>query len=169
MGKSGGDGDTSRHWTLHFKTVEMVNLPLCVPPVSAFPTANHSFLPQTLYFFQCPCPGWEPQPYQHLRASCLLLWLSRDPRLVLQQPAVWAAAINSDSSLWAPIQILGVSFKKWSESPSVVSNSLRPHGLHSPWNSPGQNSGVGSLSLLQGIFPTQGANRGLPHCRRILY
>ena len=37
---------------------------------------------------------------------------------------------------------------------SVVSDSLRPHGLYSPWNSPGQNTGVGSLSLLQGIFPT---------------
>ena len=35
--------------------------------------------------------------------------------------------------------------------------------------SPGQNTGVGSLSLLQGIFPTQGSNPGLPHCRRILY
>ena len=31
-----------------------------------------------------------------------------------------------------------------------------PHGLYSPWNSPGQNTGVGSLSLLQGIFPTRG-------------
>ena len=51
----------------------------------------------------------------------------------------------------------------------VVSDSLRPHGLYSPWNSPGQNTGVGSLSLLQGIFPTQGSNPGLPHCRRILY
>ena len=39
----------------------------------------------------------------------------------------------------------------------------------SPWNSLGQNSGVGSLSLLQGIFPTQGLNPGLPHCRRFLY
>ena len=39
----------------------------------------------------------------------------------------------------------------------------------SPWNSPGQNTGVGSLSLLQGIFPTQGLNAGLPHCRWILY
>jgi len=34
---------------------------------------------------------------------------------------------------------------------------------------PGQNSGVGSLSLLQGIFPTQGWKPGLLHCRRILY
>ena len=48
-------------------------------------------------------------------------------------------------------------------------NSLQPHGLYSPWNSPGQNTGVGSLSLLQGIFPTQGSNLGLPQCRRILY
>ena len=56
-----------------------------------------------------------------------------------------------------------------SESHLVVSNSLRSHGLCSPWNSPAQNTGVGSLSLLQGIFPTQGLNPGLPHCRWILY
>ena len=47
--------------------------------------------------------------------------------------------------------------------------TLRPHGLYSPWNSLGQNTGVGSCSLLQGIFPTQVSNPGLPHCRRILY
>ena len=40
---------------------------------------------------------------------------------------------------------------------------------YSPWNSLGQNTGVGSLSLLQGIFPTQGLNPDLPQCRRILY
>ena len=40
---------------------------------------------------------------------------------------------------------------------------------HSPWNSPGQNTGVGSCCLLQGIFPTQGLNPGLPHCGWILY
>ena len=43
------------------------------------------------------------------------------------------------------------------------------HGLYSPGNSPGQKTGVGRLSLLQGIFPTQGANLGLLHCRWILY
>ena len=58
---------------------------------------------------------------------------------------------------------------KWNESCSVMSNSLRPHVLYSPWNSPGQNTGVGSPSLLQGIFPTQELNPGLPHCRHILY
>ena len=45
------------------------------------------------------------------------------------------------------------------ESRSVVSDSLWPHGLYNPWNSPGQNTGVGSLSLFQGIFPIQGLNQ----------
>ena len=47
----------------------------------------------------------------------------------------------------------------------VTSNSLQPHGLYSL----GQNTRVGSLSLFQGIFPTQGSNPGLLHCRWILY
>ena len=50
-----------------------------------------------------------------------------------------------------------------------MSDSLQPQGLYSPWNSPGQNTGVGSLSLLQGFFPTQESNWGLLHCRWILY
>ena len=56
-----------------------------------------------------------------------------------------------------------------SESHSVVADSLQPHRLYSPWNSPGQNIEMGSLSLLQGIFPTKGLNPGLLHCRWILY
>ena len=43
------------------------------------------------------------------------------------------------------------------------------HATLSPWKSKGQNTGVGSLSLLQGIFPTQGSDPGLLHCRQILY
>ena len=43
------------------------------------------------------------------------------------------------------------------------------HGLYSPWNSPGQNTWVGSLSLFQGIFPTYGSIPGLLHCRQILH
>ena len=50
-----------------------------------------------------------------------------------------------------------------------MSDSLKPHELYSPWNSPGQNTGVNSYSLLQAIFPTQGSNPGLPPCRQILY
>ena len=41
--------------------------------------------------------------------------------------------------------------KSESESHSILSDCLRPHGLYSPWNFPGQNTGVGSLSHLQGI------------------
>ena len=61
----------------------------------------------------------------------------------------------------------GKLYKVKSESHSLMSDSLRPHGLYSPWDSPGQNTGVGDLSLLWGIFPTQGSIPGLPHCRRI--
>ena len=70
-------------------------------------------------------------------------------------------------------------YVEWvSESHSVMSISLWPHGLYSPWNSPGQNTRVGSLSLLQGTFLffffqgtflTQGLNWCLPHCKWILY
>ena len=72
---------------------------------------------------------------------------------------------NSFFNAWAKAR----SYYKTSESHSVVSNSLRPHGLYSSWNSPGQHTGVGNISPLQEIFPTQGLNPGLPHCRRILY
>ena len=50
-----------------------------------------------------------------------------------------------------------------------MSDFLQAHGLHSAWNSPGQSTGVGSHSLLQGIFPTQESNLDLLHCRQIIY
>ena len=50
-----------------------------------------------------------------------------------------------------------------------MTNSSQPHGLYSPWHSLGQEPGGGSLSFLQEIFPAQGSNPGLPHCRQILY
>ena len=59
-------------------------------------------------------------------------------------------------SVFTHLNCLLTLVKVKSESRSVVSISLQPHGLYSPWNSLGQNTGVGSLSLLQGIFPTQG-------------
>ena len=60
---------------------------------------------------------------------------------------------------------------RWNRS--VVSDSLRPHGLLPtrllrPWDSPGKNTGVGCHFLLQGIFPTQGSNPDLPHWRQTL-
>ena len=50
-----------------------------------------------------------------------------------------------------------------------MSDSLQPHGLYSPWDSPGQNTGAGSHFLLQRIFLTQRSNPNLPHSRRIFY
>ena len=86
---------------------------------------------------------------------------------------------EASRSMWFSVECLNSAYlleystrtegRSESESRSVVSNSLRPHGLYSPWNSPGHNTGVGSLSLLQGIFSTQGSNPGLPHCRWIIY
>ena len=70
--------------------------------------------------------------------------------------------IQKDDGIWS-------HHFKASETCSVVSNSFWPHGLCSPWNSLGQNTGGGSLSLLQGIFPTQGLNPSHLHCRQILY
>ena len=63
-------------------------------------------------------------------------------------------------------KMLNITNNCKSESHSVDSNSLQPHGLYSPWNSPGQNTGD---PFLQRIFPTQGLNPSLLHCKKILY
>ena len=68
--------------------------------------------------------------------------------------------------------------KAMSESESVNNSvkfeSLQPHGLEParllcPWNSPSKNNGVGCHYLLQGIFPTQGSNPALLHCKQMIY
>ena len=89
----------------------------------------------------------------------------------MQFPLPEAATTTTTSSpTQRPAKILG---KKQVESESAshlaVSNFLQPHGLYlpkllCPWNSPDNNTAVGSHSLLQGIFPTRGLNLGLPHC-----
>ena len=53
--------------------------------------------------------------------------------------------------------------------PTLLPHELQPTALLGPQDSPGKNTGVRCHSLLQGIFPTQGSNPGLPHCRQILY
>ena len=84
-----------------------------------------------------------------------------DKVLILVGIQKWPGICNSVGG------ILGT--RESGESCSVMSNSLWPHGLYSPWNSPGWNTRVGGLSLLQRIFPTQGSNPGLLHYRRVLY
>ena len=72
----------------------------------------------------------------------------------------------NDNSHWVAKTLLTLSLKwKW-KSLSRVQLFATPW---TPWNSPGQNTGVGCHALLQGIFPTQGSNPGLLHCRQILY
>ena len=98
--------------------------------------------------------------------------------LPMQGTRVWSLIWEDSTSLRATESVLHSycsrscalqQEKRERESRSAASDSLWSHGLYSPWNSPGQNTGEGSLSLLQGLFPTQGLNPGLPHCRQILY
>ena len=53
--------------------------------------------------------------------------------------------------------------------PTLCDHGLKPTRLLCPWDFPGKDTGVGCHFLLQGIFPTQGSNPGLLHCRQILY
>ena len=100
------------------------------------------------------------------RQSLNLIYLSKSSGWIhffswLQKKLyVWA---EKSMSHWV------MKMKSESVSCSVVYDSLQPHGLYSPQNSPGQNTGVGSLSLLQGLFSTQGLNPGIPDCGQILY
>ena len=80
---------------------------------------------------------------------------------------------NCDFGIKVDIDQWAVS-KSVSVSCSVVPDSLWPHGLQPtrllcPWDFPGKDTEVGCHFLLQGIFPTQGPNPGLLHCRQILY
>ena len=67
-----------------------------------------------------------------------------------------------------PLSILYMSVSHSVTSDSLWSYGLKPTRFLCPWNSPGKNRGVGSHSLLCGIFPIQGSNPGLLHCRQIL-
>ena len=78
-------------------------------------------------------------------------------------------SVSVSVSLCLSLSLSIYIYESESESDSALSDSLWSHGLYSPWNSPGQNTRVGSLSLLQGFFPTQELNPGLLHCRQILY
>ena len=116
-------------------------------------------VPWTRFFLENSCH------YTQKLSSWLLtkFWPPTKILLLFQIMGALVSTVPSNN------QHLIVIKKSESESHSVVSDSLRPHGLYCPWNSPGQNTGVGSLFLLQGIFPIQESNLGLLHCRQILY
>ena len=91
-------------------------------------------------------------------------WLFPPPPGDLPDPGIEPLSLTSPALVGGVSNTSATKVKVAQSSPT-----LRPHVIYSPWNSPDQNIGVGSLSLLQGIFPTQGSNPGLPHCRQILY
>ena len=109
-------------------------------------------------------------PLEVLRGIKTRKWsLSWDIFYYLRDPG-YGAPENWKKSL---VDLMGMTLQ-WSESHSVMSNSLLPHGLWPtrllcPWDSPGKNTRVGCHVLLQGIFPNQRSNLGLLHCRQILY
>ena len=89
------------------------------------------------------------------RVSGLSVWFWWHENILNICPSEKVKWLNS---VWRMIS------SQWSASSSVVSNSLRPHVLHSPWNSPGQNTGVGSLSLLQGFHHNVDINTLYVYC-----
>ena len=102
-----------------------------------------------------------------LQCSCL-----ENPR----DGGAWWAAICGVAQSQTRLKRLSSSkqLKLWGKIEVKKLKSLQSHGLGPvrllcPWNSPGKNNWVGGHFFLQGIFPTQGWNPGLPHCRRILY
>ena len=109
--------------------------------------------------------GVSPKSWVFVFSSVKWVLVKVPEIMFMKEPDTWQ--VNAQERRFS-LLLLSIPESK-SESRSVVSDSLQPHGLYSPWNSPSKSTGVGSLSLLQGIFPTQGLNPGLPHCRRILY
>ena len=93
--------------------------------------------------------------------------------IYLRYKGVWYTTemhIYSSDILYILTYIFKISFRfSYVKVTQLCLTLLQPNGLYSPWNSPGQNTGVGSISLLQRIFPTQGSSPGLLYCRRILY
>ena len=109
-----------------------------------------------LTFFSCEKGMW---PKLHTRASDQSIPLFES--LAMWQRDQTRLGIHSHQ------QVALAYFKKVKVAQSY--STLCDSTDFSPWYSLGQKSGAGSLSLLQGIFPTQGSNPGLPHCQRILY
>ena len=133
---------------------------ICPTPLRKIPTLIESNPPPILYLNLRTDCGWRKNTQPTLRL-----------RKYLCVPANPQEDSVIPSPSWSPRRKFHNLFSLWKgkwKSLSCV-DSLRPHKLYSPWNSPGQNTGVGSYSFLQGVFPTQGLNPGLPHCRWSLY
>ena len=119
-------------------------------------------LPVEEHFLDRECSSLESCNISVSLTSCSTSYLTHFP--------MWSLNLLSVVSLSLALSLnLCISFIN-RLIPSVLLFSLSHVRVFvTPWNSPGQNTGVGSQSLLQGIFPNQGSNPGLLHCRWILY
>ena len=98
-----------------------------------------------------PNPGIEPGSLA-LQADSLLSELPEKPKMALVM-----------------LERKKVKVKSLSHVRLFATHGLKPTRLLHPWNFLGKSTGVGCHFLLQEIFPTQGSNLGLPHCRQMLY
>ena len=132
--------------------------------VGSFSLLQGIFPPQELNpsLPHCRCILYQ---LSHKGSPRTLVWVAYPFSMGSSWPRNWLGGLSNCRQILYHLSHQG---RPESESCSVLLNFLQPHGL-SPWNSPGQNTGVGSSSLLQGIFPTQRSNPGLPHCRQIHY
>ena len=108
-------------------------------------------------------------PLPHLKKSHQLLCFHTLNNYLIS--LIFKSSLGWENLVWDCFILL--ESVKWKWSCSVVSNPLQPYGLQParllcPWDFPGNNTGVGCHFLLQGIFPTQGSNPGLLHCRQML-
>ena len=106
----------------------------------------------------CPAGRDLPKPRTHLLWSDVSRW-------ILKKSSCWP----SRGSCRQVLKSHNMQNKPACSQVKVKVAQLYPTLCDPVEFSPGQNTGMGSLSLLQGILPTRGSNPGLPHCRRILY
>ena len=132
--------------------------PVCTPSLHPIPSRSEGWIPAR---HRIQALLGRPQP-----ACCALGWGGRgqEGSWSFQLPLCTDSA-GRKGQLWEkPLMKMKVA-----QSNSLCPYGLWPTSLLSPWSSPGKSTGVGSCSLLQGIFPIQGSNPGLLHCRQILY
>ena len=121
------------------------------PLSSPSPPAPNHLLPNSCLKMEPSTPTSNYRGLHCIRS--IFLWVKHStPR-----PYKWQASLCCLRYLW-----------QWNWKPLNRMDSLWPRGLYSPLTSPDQNTGVGSRSLLQGIFPTQGSNPGLLNCKQFL-
>ena len=113
-------------------------------------------------FSPCPFLSRHALPHTELELECHSRLLTDSTT----HPYSCSRAVMAESLTNYSCKLFIRDEVKW-----VIQSCLTLHDFMdcSPWDSPGQNTGMGSLPLCQGIFPTQGSNPGLPHCRWILY